>query len=338
MGLLIVVDEGQKKKRAKFVFKLTKTVNQDSYANEEEATTPLLKLGEEADNKHFVLEQHSKKRKSSAEIEKIDERETETNGKITEDLPPEIAQMVSAYLKINKDGDEAPSKQKKPSKKHFTSEIARLPSLDYVYDIYHLEQIPEDEIATYPRDDIGFIKIVNKDLDLLPDSETDSNLQISDDEDSNDENYYQNDYPEDEDDDRSVLFGSDDKDEELSEDLEWAKLAEEPSHGEDPHPTNLGDYSDIFNKLEGSSDILASLKNSNVVDLDMTTYNDEVYDEEEAEMDADIGHQPVNGNNADEGDDLYERNEFFSTDKDDPLAQHRDKIFGRLQKMIKEHK
>lgn len=319
------------------MFKLTKTVNNDSYANEEEATSPLLKLSEETDNRHFVLEQHNK-RKHSTEIEKIDEREKETNGKITEDLPPEIAQMVTDYLKINKGDGDVSSRQKKPSKKHFTSKIARLPSLDYVYDIYHLEQIPDDEIATYPRDDVGFIKIVNKDLELLPDSETDSNLQISDDEDSNDENYYQNDYPEDEDDDRSVLFGSDDKDEEVSEDLEWTKLAEEPSHGDDTHPTNLNNYSDLFDKLAGNSDILASLKNTNVVDLDMTTYNEEVYEDGDDEMDDEMERPAMNLDNSYEVDDSYERNEFFPTDKDDPLAQHRDKIFGKLQRMIKEQK
>lgn len=323
------------------MFKLTKTVNHDSYANEEEAMSPLLKLSDETDNRHFVLEQHNK-RKRSTEIEKIEEREKQTNEKITEDLPPEIAQMVTDYLKINKDERDVSSRQKKPSKKHFSSEIARLPSLDYVYDIYHLEQIPDDEIATYPRDDIGFIKIVNKDLELLPDSETDSNLQISDDEDSNDENYYQNDYPEDEDDDRSVLFGSDDKDEEISEDLEWTKLAEEPSNGDDNHATNSSNYSDLFDKLAGSSDILASLKNANVVDLDMTTYNNEVYEDDDDDMEDgtedEVENQIMNANSNYENEDSYGRNEFFPTDKDDPLAQHRDKIFGKLQRMINDQK
>lgn len=296
-----------------------------------------MKLSEEADNRHFVLEQHNRRRESE-EIKRIDGKETEDNDKITEALPNEIAQMVNEYLKINKGNETSTARTKKPSKKHFSSEIARLPSLDYVYDIYHLEQIPEDEAVTYTREKVGFIKIINKDIELLPESDTDSNLQLSDDEDSNDENYYQNDYPEDEDDDRSVLFGASVEEEQSSDSLEWTKLAEEPRAENEAGTDQLGDYSDIFDKLEGSNDILNSLKSSHVIDLDTTRYYDEVYDddEEEAEqmMDDKQGEIPSNNDYNDE--ETYERNNFFPTDIDDPLAQHRDKIFGQLQKMINE--
>ena len=172
----------------------------------------MLKLSN-VDNRHFVLEQHGKRRRDSEDDEGNPSLEEGKNEAKDDELPPEINQMIEQYLtltKKEKTGDN--TRRKKPSKKHFTGEsakIATLPSLDYVYDIYHLESVPEDEMTRYEQQNVGFVKIVNKDMDLLPDEEEDSNNEIrSDDEDSNEENYYQNDYPEDEDDDRSVLFGS----------------------------------------------------------------------------------------------------------------------------------
>ena len=330
----LIFDENQKRKKARYVFKLTRTVNQDVYANKESTTTPLLKLSEEADNKHFVLEQHNRHGDSN-NIEDINSRNIESCEDSSESLPDEIAQMVNDYLKIQKDSGEKPSRPKKPSKKHFSSEVAVLPSLDYVYDIYHLETIPEDEFDKYSTNDIGFIKIVNKDLDLIPESDGDSNFQLSDDEDSNDENYYQNDYPEDEDDDRSILFGSEVEDEESIDNLQWSKLPEEPHTSDETNNENFTSYSELFNRLEGSSNILNSLKNANVIDLDTATYNDyDAYENDDEEMNHTENYQETWDDHYE--DEEYERNEFFPTDKDDPLAQYRDKIFGRLQKMINE--
>ena len=54
-----------------------------------------------------------------------------------------------------------------------------------------MEIIPENESDKYSTNDIGFIEVMNKKLDLVPGGNGDSNFQISDDKDSNAENYYQ---------------------------------------------------------------------------------------------------------------------------------------------------
>lgn len=79
----------------------------------------------------------------------------------------------------------------------------------------------------------------------------------------------------------------------------------------------------------------------NGASVDVDTTMDQLYiseDEQEAEeedYDVPAKDADVSSNMAAEGDETYERNEFFKTDKDDPLAQHRDKIFGRLQNMLR---
>lgn len=345
---MTVLDEDKKRKNSTFIFKLTKTVNPSSYESEQEASTPLLKLSN-VDNRHFVLEQHGKRRRDSEDDEGNPSLEEGKNEAKDDELPPEINQMIEQYLtltKKEKTGDN--TRRKKPSKKHFTGEsakIATLPSLDYVYDIYHLESVPEDEMTRYEQQNVGFVKIVNKDMDLLPDEEEDSNNEIrSDDEDSNEENYYQNDYPEDEDDDRSVLFGS-----------EGEEIAEEEDEKNNKQPWNYdkilradeGDnandndeYTELFNKLDGSGNILKSINKNNFVDLDKPTDATEATDSDAEEEDIDVDFNELDHDNSlmtDYGEDIYPRNNFFPTDEDDPLAQHRDRIFGQLQKKIDEH-
>lgn len=293
----------------------------------------MLKLSEEVDNKHFVLERHNRNENSKS-TDDINIKDIDSNGNVDESLPDEIAQMVNNYLKIQRDSEEKFTRPKKPSRKHFSSEVAVLPSLDYVYDIYHLETIPEDEFEKYPTNNIGFIKIVNKDLNLIPDSDEDSDFQLSDDEDSNDENYYQNDYPEDEDDDRSILFGSDNDDEKSAENLQWTKLPQEPHTSDELRSESSTPYSELFGRLEKSDNILNSLKNANIIDLDTSTYNDETYENNDDGINNMDDYQDTWEDN--DEDEQYERNEFFPADRDDPLAQYRDKIFGRLQKMINE--
>lgn len=332
----LLIDEDKKVKRAKYIFKLQKTVNQNSYEDEKEAETPLLKLSDE-DNRHFVLEQHKRKRDQESDNEIEPELNKTTDH--TDQIPSEITEMVDNYLKLHKDQGSKDinigSIKKKPSKKHYFSQIATLPSNDYVYDIYHLEKVPETEIIDYnSKDNVGFVKIVNKYMDLLPDRDEDENSQIrSDDEDSNDENYYQNDYPEDEDDDRSILFGSEGENIAEDDDLNKSQQIGEiviPSNVEEweenksggPTNDNGDDYTSLFNQFQNSSDLLLSINTGKAVDVDIDSTQREYYEESE-ELDA-----------MSSGEDETERNMFFATDEDDPLAQHRDKIFGQLQKMI----
>ena len=75
-----------------------------------------------------------------------------------------------------------------------------------------MEKIHDDEVARYNNEkNIGFVKIIEH-IDLVFMKKVIPMKPVRDDEDSNDENYYQNDYPEDEDDDRSILFGSEGED------------------------------------------------------------------------------------------------------------------------------
>lgn len=310
-----MIDEGQRKKKGKFIFKLSRTVNSSAYEPDYESVTPLLKLAA-ADHRHFVLERQKKRRRGS---DQRGPQETTTSTKAahheenSDDLPPEINQMVSEVLKLNRD---SPSQEKprKRSKKHFSGTgqaVLSMPSLDYVYDIYHLENMKEDDLTTYSDGNVGFVKIVNKFIDLVPDEDTDLELR-SDDEDSNEENYYQNDYPEDEDDDRSILLGSDGDEESLPEETTWRKQPEQ-------------DYAELFDKLGQSDNILDSLTSINFVDLDI---NDEEGSSDSDLVDEESENGDVDGRNG------FKTNQFFPTDNEDPLAAHRDRIFGRLEKLL----
>lgn len=330
----VVIEENKRVKRGKFIFKLARTVNPDAYETNDESFTPLLKLAA-SDHRHFVLEQEKKRRRDSHDRkQKSDSNEPTSRGnEASNHLPPEINQMVNDYLKLNEDTLETfRSKLRKPSKRHFTggaAAIVTLPSLDYVYDIYHLEKVPDEEFDTYKNGDVGFVKIVNKIINLVPDDGSDSADRLrSDDEDSNEENYYQNDYPEDEDDDRSILFGSEGeeiaadeaalhvKDIYDSEQMLWVP------EGENPAENDIGErkeYEELFKFLGSSTNILNSLNSMNFVDLD------------EDEHDAYRADELVDGSGSEQ---KYTSHEFFPTDKQDPLAHHRDRIFGDLEKLI----
>lgn len=279
-------------KKGKFLFQLTRTVNEQAYESTSEETTPLLKLAADG-RRHFVLERRGKRRRRSSDQD--DEPEPE--------LAPEITQMIEEHLKLSDTSPETSlGRKKKPSRKHFTgtaAEVLTIPSSDYVYDIYHLESVPEKEFDAYKEDsDVGFVKIVYADIDLVPDEDDDlADKPLSDDEDSNEENYYRNDYPEDEDDDRSILFGS-----------EGEEIAITKNSAENPTES----YDDLFSRLGNNNNILSSLNAMNFIDLD------------EGEND---------------GYDKASDPETFPNEQDsdeDPMIAYRDRIFGKLQRMIDE--
>ncbi|QLL30433.1 hypothetical protein HG536_0A02500 [Torulaspora globosa] len=213
--------------------------------------------------------------------------------------------MIEEHLRLSGTSIEIGlGRKRKPSRKHFTgtaAEVLTIPSTDYVYDIYHLESVPDKEFDAYKEaSDVGFVKIVYADMDLVPEEDDDlAEKPLSDDEDSNEENYYRNDYPEDEDDDRSILFGSEGEEIAIAE-----KLA-----GNQTEP-----YDDLFARLGDSNNILSSLNAMNFVDLDA--------DEGETDSDDKVGDP-----------------EMFQNDQDsdeDAMIAYRDRIFGKLQRMIDE--
>ena len=155
---------------------------------------------------------------------------------------------------------------------------------------------------------------------------------ISDDEDSNDENFYRNDYPEDED------SGYDDDSPDFLSDMESMGI-NEPSDDQDDEFVILNDK-----RRFSKTDFLRSegVQSLNVEDFrGIRNQIDETYGDNEDDLDDDDEF----GNQIDDAIDeamddnssyteSFTRNEFFSTDRDDPIAIHRDRIFGKLQNML----
>ncbi|SCU81895.1 LADA_0C01706g1_1 [Lachancea dasiensis] len=300
----LVLQEDGSSKRAKFVFKLARTIESGSYAKSQELKTPLLKLSEDGDARHFILEQRKRKREQG-------------------DLPTEISEMLDEYLSLKTPAQNGGSaKLKRPSRRKSETPIASeiLPSGSYVYDIYYRELAAEDEFV-YDPSTVGYIKIIEDHGDMIPEEEeADQAAALSDDEDSNDEAYYRNDYPEDEDDDRPVLFGSDDENgvevrtDAWSDENSLSDAAEAESIRRDIAALQDSETDALFEKYAQETDILQAAGN-NFYDVD----------------DVDIEDSEDSG---EDGTASFARHSFFPGDAEDPLALHRDEIFGRLEQML----
>ncbi|SCV04196.1 LANO_0G08746g1_1 [Lachancea nothofagi CBS 11611] len=314
----LLLEDDVPSKRGKFVFKLAKTVEFESYAQHRELNTPLLKLSHEGDARHFTLEQRKRKLESTA-------------------LPTEISEMLDDYLSLNsiQGAESKPGKLKRSNRRKSEAPVSAeaLSSIAYVYDIYYREVVPEDEFI-FDASTVGYIKIVEDNGDMIPEEEDDDqSARLSDDEDSNEEAYYRNDYPEDEDDDRSVLFANEEvpgalskgiessaSDDELAGDEQVGlQLANAESDSAREHIATLGDdeTNALFDRYAAEPDILQAAEN-NFYDVDDNNEDNGNLSDMESEL-----------NDAD-----FERHNFFPTDAEDPLAMHRDRIFGRLERMI----
>lgn len=141
-----------------------------------------------------------------------------------------------------------------------------------------------------------------------------SDEHISDDEDSNAEDFYKNDYPEDEDDHTTEANDSDEEFQKLTESLHKEAAARSPKVSAE---SGLEDLFDEYCCDRTDGDFLEALNKEVVLD-------DEDEDEDDL-MDPDVT-----------SDDDYPRQNFFADDEDDELAKHRDRIFGKLQRMINE--
>ncbi|CCE63931.1 hypothetical protein TPHA_0G00950 [Tetrapisispora phaffii CBS 4417] len=348
----LLIDENKRSKTGKFIYKNTATVILNKFEDNND-DTPLLKLSNHDDQRHFILETHNKKRRHSEANEQVnDPNNLKNENTLPNTLPNEISKMLNDYLALNTDQSNGETRKKKPSRKHFKGESATvlsLPSQDYVYDIYHLEPLNEKEIP--PDTKLGHVKIVNIDVELINDEKSDTEDQFPIDDDSNSENFYRNDYPEDEDDDRSILFGSDVDYKEIESEIKYLNeyrkqdFDPEEQYGYDDANEVINvmkdDFSDLFDKFGASADILNSINTSNFIDLDKINEEEEDDDYADNEADYEYGYQDneydYEGNNTD----YYAKNEpsikrsiFFKSDEDDPVAIHRDKIFGKLQAMI----
>jgi hypothetical protein len=217
---------------------------------------------------------------------------------------------------------------------------------EYVYDVYYRDKAVSEQWDT---EHIGYIKFDDDDVNKLDGEDDDDMLMNTDDEDSNDENFYRNDYPEDED------AGYEDED--MESELESIGIGE-PSDDQDDEFEILNDKrrftrSDFlrseglkglteedyralashidekpsFWKGEGDvADAIADQEDQLEDDIDEDDMDDTEYREDDESM-----NEVTSMTGSDVG---LQRNIFFKSDRDDPMAIHRDRIFGKLQHMI----
>lgn len=243
------------------------------------------------------------------------------------ELNPDLLDMLNDYLKTHDETKEGPAvkppkrRQSSVSQSSDVRPTLQAPACDtsaiieddedeYVYDVYYRDRAVGQLLET---DNIGYIRFDSDDLDYEEDE-----VPPTDDEDSNDENFYRNDYPEDEDggyDSEAVSLGleepSDDQDDEfdiLTHRRRFSRLDFERSEGVvgmdqlEPLEADVREQRIVPNGEDPDGD----------VDMD-------------ASMDAD-----------DTLNTPLKRHTFFPSDKNDPIAIHRDRIFNRLQDLIDE--
>ncbi|SCU90636.1 LAMI_0E02960g1_1 [Lachancea mirantina] len=292
----LFLEDDHKAKRGRYVFKLAKTVERESLGNDKDGFSPLLKTTNDGSNRHFVLEQEKRKLES-------------------EELPIPISEMLDDYLTLHKDSkaNRLPKRKRLHNGKNAGSlETSEPTTLDYVYDIYYREYISEDEYV-FDEKTVGYIRIVEESGSVIPEeADVDESGLLSDDQDSNEETFYQNDYPEDEDDDRSIDFGDSDGSREVPAEVE---------EGESDH------FETLFEQFDGHSDIL-DFVNARDELHDQHNYDEGDYGESDNFENSDIVASGFNTAS-------FRRNMFFPGDIDDPLAIHRDRIFNKLETMIK---
>ncbi|PVH23692.1 hypothetical protein CXQ85_003984 [Candidozyma haemuli] len=140
-------------------------------------------------------------------------------------IPHELTDMVADFLSINETttrkkrksgraaagGPPSTSQPKEPTTEEPSGDVTG----DYVFDTYKLSASEPLTEANYPKSQIGYIRFFDDENYDFMHSDDDVNSNRSDDEDSNAESFYQNDYPEDEDAGAlSDTYGSYDADEE----------------------------------------------------------------------------------------------------------------------------
>lgn len=233
-------------------------------------------------------------------------------------IPNELSDMVNSFLNVN-EADQPKRKRRtrgggvtntesKPANEALQpsgDDSSEDPLSDYVYDVYQISSEPLTN-ENHPQSQIGYIRFFDDDENGLYQSDDDDDPTrkiYSDDEDSNAESFYQNDYPSDED--AGVLSETySSEDENLG-----------PVIIERPEDADGVDY------LKGGGDEIGE---ENLEDL----YG-EFFDDEDS---LDVNFLPDDHG----GEEHYKRQNFFPGEEEDEMAIHRDKIFGRLQRMIDE--
>lgn len=176
------------------------------------------------------------------------------------------------------------------------------PSVEYVYDVYQLSPLTSD---SHPTSLIGYVRFFDdEDNDLYQsDSADDDKAKVSDDEDSNAEDFYQNDYPSDED-------------------------AGSLASSFDPEGSvHIVGHDAFEGEAEEGYDYIDS---QDVKDGEFENLYDQFYegDEDDINLLDDDHFQPESDNES------FERHQFFADDNENEMAIYRDKLYGKLKKMI----
>ncbi|KAM9898375.1 hypothetical protein OXX79_006338 [Metschnikowia pulcherrima] len=229
-------------------------------------------------------------------------------------IPHELSEMLDTFLNV--DNTET-SKRKRRGKASPAADSGATQALvdDYVFDVYKLTSTEPLTNDNYPSSSIGYIRFFDdEEYELMQSDDENTRTQIySDDEDSNAESFYQNDYPEDEDagtysDTYEPLDNGDDD--------------------EDDDDDNVGPVIiDSAENAEGHAYLQGHVQ-ADLIDQQFDNLYDDFFDENGANnVDfLDDGHE----------DEQFERQHFFEGDEHDEVAIHRDRVFGRLQRMINE--
>lgn len=244
-------------------------------------------------------------------------------------IPHELAEMLDTFLHVEKPGtrrvwrsgrrqvnetDEsvASGESKEPEATDAHESDGDLgDSADYVFDVYRLSSTRPLTSYNYPQSQIGYIRFHDDEEFELLHSDDEAKSEGLDDEDSNAESFYQNDYPEDED---------------AGTHSDTYEIAEDEAEEDDEVPVIV----DSAEAAEGHAYLQGHVQADQAEDERFDDLYDEFFDEN--------GRSTVDFLQQDDDyeDVSFERQSFFPGDHDDELAIHRDKIFGRLQNMIDE--
>lgn len=345
----LVMETGRRQiKRPRYVFRLKRTEERDI-----EDSTAVLTASESRENNKPVFKIPSTRKSkgvgNGGEWSAGDKASREPGSAHPEPAPapvelnPELLEMLNDYLK---DNDETtitnPVKPPKRRQSSLSQELNSRPLFskekilteannqaideadeltigddsEYVYDVYYRDKAIS---AQWETEHIGYIRFDDEDTERL-ENDNDDFAMNTDDEDSNDENFYRNDYPEDEDsgyDDQSELgsMGLDEPSDDQDDEFQILNDKRRFSRTDFMRSEGLKSMSDDeYHNLADNIDETPALWGTNVPD-------EEIRDESGMDMDSDASHD-------------FERHEFFKSDAYDPIAIHRDQIFGKLQRMI----
>ncbi len=287
-----------RKERPGFVFKLARTEEQLALSKD----TGLVLNREEENRKGrtlFSIPSAKRKRGEISGDQKKGEIYGDQNDGDGQEVSPEILDMVSSYLRKEK------TLEGNNYKRDLANERDTLNG-DYVYDVYYRK--PLDNKDLHDSGSIGYVKLSEEELEELDNNVDSDGSPNTDDEDSNSEDYYLNDYPEDED---------GELDDDSYEGLACEGESEAEGEGE-------GEW-------EGDNEI--GVASSGLGDRfpDQTSDTQGIGRKFTAEEDEQFAEDAEDENGTD-----FERHSFFPGDVEDPLAIHRDRIFDRLAKLIKE--